>query len=179
MITLQMQGLTELLQRVRTLDDKIQKKVIRRSVYAGAKIMKQSVVDHAPVAGASHYRGGRLVPPGTLKRAPLHKWARELSDLRSQAYVVTLRRGKEWRSVGKRGVDKDAYYWPWVEYGHKVVARQGKAGKSTLRARRTTALGRVPERPFFRPAYQAAEGPARDAIKARMEGLLTEVLNER
>lgn len=178
MKTVEIQGLRELLQTLRTLDDKIQKRILRRAVYAGAKVVKDEVVEKAPVAAAPHKRGGRLVQPGTLKRAALHKWARELSDGRNQAYVVTFRRGKQYQSVGKKGVDKDAYYWPWVEYGHKVVARKGKAG-GTLRSRRGAARAVVAPRPFFEPAYRAALEPAQRAMEGRLSELLDEVLNER
>lgn len=173
----QIQGMPELLRTLRTLDDKIQKKVLRRAVYAGAKVMKDEVVEKAPVAAAPHKRGGRLVQPGTLKRAALHKWARELSDGRNQAYVVTFRRGKQYQSVGKRGIDKDAFYWPWVEYGHKIVPRKGKAG-GTIRARRSAARAVVAPRPFFEPAYRAGLEPAQRAMQGRLSELLDEVLNE-
>lgn len=173
----QIQGMPELLRTLRTLDDKIQKKVLRRAVYAGAKVMKAEVVARAPVAPGPHKRGGRLVQPGTLKRAALHKWARELSDQHNQAYVVTFRRGKQYQSVGKRGIDKDAFYWPWVEYGHKIVPRKGKAG-GTIRARRSASRAVVPPHPFFEPAYRSGQEPAERAMQGRLSELLDEVLNE-
>lgn len=162
LIKAEVEGLDETLRDLRKLDETIQRKVLRRSVYAGARLVRDKVKATAPVE------------TGTIKRAVVHKFARELSKDGAQTYVVTLTRGKKYQRVGKKGRNQDAYYWPWVEYGHRIVARKGKDG-GTLRARRRAATGSVPPHPFFEPAYHANRGEAERAIARRMEELIDEV----
>jgi HK97 gp10 family phage protein len=160
--------------RLKALPENLQRKVIRRGVAAGARVIRQAVKAAAPVAKKPHYRGRRLVQPGTLRRAVVNVWAKELSGRERQSYVVTLLRGQRYQRMGKKGtIDKDAYYWPWVEFGHRVVARASKGGSPTgIAVRRRRPTGFVPAKPFFWPAYARSRARAESEAKETMRRLI-------
>jgi len=188
---IQVEGVQEIADLLRGLGNE-GVKILRRGMSTGAAIVRNEIKARAPVASKPHKRGGRLVPPGTIKRSPVSVWARELSDADDQAFLVVLRRGKKYQRMGKKQINKDAYYWPWVEYGHKIVPRKGKqnGGGSTyytqrlrngematrkkewsaasITGRRRSATGFVPPHPFFIPAYNASAARASDAIATRI-----------
>ena len=151
-------------------------KMLRRGMWAGGAIIRNEVRAQAPVAAKPHKRGGRLVPPGTTKKAPVSLWARELSDATDQVFMVTLRRGKKYQRMGKKEVSKDAYYWPWVEYGHKSVPRKAKAGSQGISARRRVAGGMVQPHPFFNPAFEASKARASARIAERLSEEITKAI---
>ncbi len=151
-------------------------KMLRRSMWAGGAIIRNEIRAQAPVAAKPHKRGGRLIPPGTIKKAPVSLWARELSDATDQVFMVTLRRGKKYQRMGKKEVSKDAYYWPWVEYGHKFVPRKAKAGSKGISARRKAAGGMVPPHPFFQPAFESSKARASARIAERLTEEITKAI---
>lgn len=168
------QGLETVLREVVTLPVNIEKKVLRGAAYAGSAVVRNRIKADAPVASSPHYRGRRKVAPGTLKRAVVHKWARELSGPGYQSYVVTVRQGKRWQGNGRQK-DSDAYYAWWVERGHRIVPRKGRAGAG-IASRRRSAAGFVGAKQFFEPGYRAALGQAEAAMYRRADQLLDEVI---
>lgn len=87
---------------------------------------------------------------------------------RRQAYLVTVRKG--------RYNGSDAFYWRWVEHGHKFVPKNKKLSEKTGRTigwaahRRAAELeygtATVPAYPFMRPAYESKKTEA-GAVMAR------------
>ena len=179
MIQFKFDNIDRVRQRLHFLSGQQGKTMNRRIAAAGAKVVRQAVRVAAPVASAPHYRGkGNKVQPGTLRKAAIYVWAKEMSEDLRQAYVVTFLTGKKYQRLGKKGtINKDAYYAPWVEHGHKIVPRRGKSGASLGQRRRAikAAGGRVvPPHPFFDPATRAILPAAQTAMRLRAVQLLDE-----
>jgi hypothetical protein len=167
-ITLRVEGLEAIANQLGAFDARTARNILRRSTAAGARIIRDKIKETAPVATSPHKRAWGVIPPGTIKRSPVSVWARELSVQDDQVYIVTLRRGKKHQRASK--ANKDAYYWPWVEYGHKIVPRKAKnSANQTWKARRTSATRMVEPRPFFIPAVNASSEAASAAIVDRLK----------
>lgn len=167
-ITLRVEGLEAVASQLGAFDAKTARNILRRSTAAGARIIRDKIKETAPVAASPHKRAWGIIPPGTIKRSPVAVWARELSEQTDQVYIVTLRRGKKHQRASK--ANKDAYYWPWVEYGHKIVPRKAKgSAKQSWKARRSEATRMVAPRPFFNPAVDASSSAASAAIVERLK----------
>ena len=140
----------------------VEAKVLRKSAIAGAKVVRDAVKANAPVGNGPRKRGsGLTTPPGTIKRAVILKFAKELSDKDSATYVVTVRKGK-----GAQKTNRDAFYWIWVEKGHRIVRKRGGP-----------TVGQVSAHPFFVPAYRATAATAQQKMKSVMETQLTALIN--
>lgn len=142
---IQITGLKELNEALKQLPERVARNVLRGAVNAGASIIRKEMKDKAPVYTGPVSAGHP--PPGTLKRAVYQKQIGELSSLLKQTFFVGVRHGKKYQKVGKREVNLDAYYLPFVEFGTSNMAA----------------------RPFMRPAFETKKGEAVDAIKAYLE----------
>lgn len=167
-------GVEEFASKVAELTDKGAKKLLRRVASSGASVMRKAVKDAAPVAPAAHWRRkGLKVEPGTLKRAVYAYFAREQSNAAQGSYFVSVRKG-----VRESSKNRDAYYWPWVEFGHRVVKRSStitnskgrKVSKVSISARRKGASGELVGRnEFFIKAMEANKQKALDAMIERLK----------
>lgn len=158
-------GLKELQTEYKHLPDKLKRGVIRRGVYAAARVVTNTLTTVAPVHQGHYKQRGRS--SGTLKRGVITKRSRSLETQTQIGYLVTILRGRKFRSVGKRGVNKDAFYWPWVDQGHRIVARGG-AGISKRRRTAQATGRRVPGRFFMARALELSAQHAVNAMAARM-----------
>ena len=137
---------------------------------AGARVIRDEAKIKAPVV------------TGRLKRAIYTKYIRELSDPWKATYYVGVRKGKRYvRLNAKR--DMDAYYAKFVEYGHftrragskfaKIGYRKSNVGQvnNELLASevQTGAVRWVPAQPFMRPAWDAKQDAALEALKSYMQ----------
>ena len=168
-------GLSALDRKLKELPKKISSRVLRKSVLAGAGLIKRATSKRVPVGKKARRRGGRVVQPGVMRKALVNKFAKELSNDTQAAYVVTFRRGKKQQEQGR-----DAYYAPWVERGHKIVPRksskQGGLLLRTLVARRLSANRFVRPYPSLGPAFEASKEQALQAMVKRMEAELKKVI---
>lgn len=139
---------------IRTLTSKIEgaldEGTLRRVGFSGAEVFREEAKRNA----MSH------VKTGTLYRNIIAKRLQEESDGGNrQVYLVTVRSGK----FNQEG---DAFYWRFVEQGHKFVPRKPKSGKaSTWKAHRRAAeleygTSTVPAYPFMRPSYESKKAEA-------------------
>lgn len=138
------EGLAELARALQELPRNIGRNVLRGAVRASAAMIKNETKLRAPVE------------TGQLKRAIYEKHIREESDLYRQTFKVGVRSGKKYQAgQGKRTAKTamDAYYAPWVEFGHHA---RGKKGGERGRW--------VPGRPFMRPAWDANRRRAVDVM---------------
>lgn len=67
---------------------------------------------------------------------------------------LVIRKQRVQVKASKRSTPNDPFYWRWVEFGHKIVPRQGKATGS-LRRRRASAKRSVPGVKFLRGSASA------------------------
>lgn len=149
-------GLAKLNDALKQLPDNVAKNILRRSVYAGAKVIRDNARDRAPVFTGSVSEGHP--PPGTLKRSIVMKQIAALSGKYRQTFFVAVRKGKKYQKQGKKGtLSQDAYYAGWVEYGH--VAKGGKS---------------VPAHPFMRPAWDSGKDAALNAIRDSLKAGIAE-----
>lgn len=168
-------GLDGVLARMAELPKQAATKVNRGAAAAMAFKVMQQAKYLAPVYEGPEKAG---TVPGRLKDAIIRKHLPELSGTYRQTYLVTVRRGKKPAKEGggivmKGGkvVSLDAYYWPWVEFGHWYVPPRGNdrwISREAHREKAKTGLGAVWVAPhsFVRPALSLAQD---EAIKAATE----------
>lgn len=132
---------------------------LRATGVAGARVFQEEAIRRVPV------------DTGTIKRNIIIKRAEEKSSgAEKQTYLVTVR-------TGKHGNEGDAYYWRFVEGGHKIVPR--KPENVTWKVHREAMAleygsSRVPAKPFIRPAFESMKRAAVEAMKARLREKLKE-----
>jgi HK97 gp10 family phage protein len=163
-VTIKVNGLRELRERLRRLPLEVRKKAARKAVGKAAQIVKKAAILQTPL-GAT----------GTLRRAALVNYRKRDSTDDKTVYIVTYRRGKRYQErvskKGRRIASTDAYYASWVEFGHRIVPRKG----GSLRARRRAATGRVPGRHFLRDSFAGQVQPAINAISGELQAFFAEV----
>jgi hypothetical protein len=157
-------GLDGILESLKDLPKKVADKVDKGAALAMARVVRKEAVYLCPVYEGKDYR----VDTGRLKRAIITKFQPEKSGTYLQQYVVTVRRGKKERAHvrGSKVLNLDAYYWPWIEFGHwyvpprpKGVLRKGHREK----ARTEKGAVWVQPRSFLRPSLRLAQA---EALKA-------------
>jgi HK97 gp10 family phage protein len=164
-------GLKELQQSMKTLSANVAKNVLRGAVNSGARVVRDQARSNAPVLHAaipSHQ------PPGTLKRSIVASFIRERSNQNQSMFYVTVRQGKKYRGQGKRQTkSQDAYYGAWVELGHYFVAHKpsGTSYKQHRKVQHAKGVW-VPAHPYLRPAYEAKKYESVDAMKQYIENRL-------
>lgn len=142
---------------VSRVDESVSEGVLRTVGFAGAEVFR----DQAKQNSLAHKKTGVLYNSIIVKRIE------EDSDGgKRQVYLVTVR-------SGRFGGD-DAFYWRFVERGHKFVPRNKKVSKKTGRtigwkAHRKAAqleygTASAPAYPFMRPAYESKKAQAIDVM---------------
>jgi HK97 gp10 family phage protein len=135
---------------------------LRAAGVAGADVFREEAKHNA----ASHAK------TWTIHRNIIMKHLPEDSDgAVRQAYLVTVRKGDYGGG--------DAFYWRFVERGHKFVPKNTKVSAKTGKkigwaAHRHAAEleygnARVPAYPFMRPAYESKKGDAMNAMTLRLK----------
>jgi hypothetical protein len=135
---------------------------LRATGFAGAEVFRDGAKHNA----ASHAK------TWTIYRSIIVKRLEEESDEhRRQVYLVTVRKG----SYG----GSDAFYWRFVEDGHKFVPKNTKISKRTGKKigwaahRRAAELeygtASAPAYPFMRPAYDGQRAAAMDAMTKKLQ----------
>lgn len=146
-----MTGFKELQAKLKELPRAMENKILRKGCRAGAKIIQARAIELCPVwqGEADQFHA----PPGTLKanikvRAGKRRRGRVSVVVRSGAATF-------------QGED---YYGGFVEWGHRIGRRPGKATEGTYLDKR----GSVPAKPFMRPALDETLGPATEAVRVEV-----------
>lgn len=122
-------GLKELAAALRELGPRVARNTLRRAVSSGARLIRDEARIKAPV------------DTGEMRKDIMIKRERAAKDVMSARYSVFVLSGKKSRLAGKRrNVDKDSFYWKFVELG----------------------TSKMSARPFLRPAYEVKK---EDAVK--------------
>ncbi|ATQ77901.1 hypothetical protein CR152_27900 [Massilia violaceinigra] len=134
---------------------------LRAAGFAGAEVFRDEAIRNA----ASHKKTGVLMRNIIAKRLD-----EESDGDKRQAYLVTVR-------SGKFGTDGDAFYWRFVENGHRFVRRKNK--KQSLKAARAASAleygtASAPAYPFMRPAYESKKQEAAEAVTAKLAEKMAE-----
>jgi hypothetical protein len=173
-------GLDELRVIYRTLPDKMKRGVVRRSVGAGASLVARALRKAVPVHQGP-YKNQPSRRPGRMRRSVVYKQARELNTATQVGFVVTILRGKKYQRLGKnKNINKDAYYWPWVDAGHLIVPsrRSNKYGKHGIAWRRRIGKAegrRVPGVGFMDAVLKSSTQPAIEEVAAKMRADLGDI----
>lgn len=145
----EIEGLRELQIKLLELPKRLAKNVMRSAVSAGAAVIRTEIKQRAPVYTGTVSAGHP--PPGTLRRAIVSKYIREMSSDFEAVFKVTVRKGKRFTKQGKKeNLSQDAYYAMWVELGTAKMAA----------------------RPFFRPGYEAKKQEALNAMIQKLKDRL-------
>lgn len=155
------------------LSDALGEQALRSAGYAGADLLKNEMIARVPIK------------TGVIEKNIIVKRAAELSDAnKKQVYLVTVR-------AGQQNAEGDAFYWRWVEDGHKFVRRRKKrgqgvtinrrTGRETMRAARMASeleygTAKKGARPFMRPAWEAQKTAALDAVRNKLAEKISEAL---
>lgn len=160
-IAFEIDGLEQLLGELRALPAAIEMRVLRGAAATGASVLRKEVILRAPQSTGPVSEGHP--PPGTLKKAIYQVRVSQECAPGREVFKVGVRRGKRARSVGKSGVNLDAYYAWWVEHGHfaRVPHELTKTAKAAARMLGVAKF--IPPQPFFRPAIAVKQ---RDALQA-------------
>jgi HK97 gp10 family phage protein len=128
-------GFKELADALKQLPQRVARKHLRGSTAKGATVIRKAARDLAPV------------DTGEMRKDIQIKRERTSGD-HVASYSVYTRGGKRSRLAGKaRNVDKDSFYWKFVEFGTAKMAAQ----------------------PFMRPAFEANKEAAVDALGEELD----------
>jgi len=128
-------GFKEFAKALRELGPRVGRKHLRASTAKGAAVIRKEARALAPV------------DTGEMRKDIQIKRERTSGD-NVASYSVYTRGGKRSRLAGKaRNVDKDSFYWKFVEFGTVRMAAQ----------------------PFMRPAFEAKKEEAVDALGAELD----------
>jgi len=139
------------------LEDGVGEEVLRATGFAGAEVFREEAKRNA----------AKNAKTFTIHRNIIVKRLEEHSDAgQRQVYLVTVREG----SYG----GSDAFYWRFVEGGHKFVPKNTRVSKKTgktvgWKAHRAAAeleygTASAPAYPFMRPAYESKKQEAVDVM---------------
>ena len=113
-MTIEVRGLKELTDLLRSVPQAVHDKVLRGAVSSAAAVMRKEAIGRAPVYTFPVQKGHP--PPGTLKKAIYQARVTEQCTPILEVWAVTIAKGK--------GARNDAYYAAMVEYGTvKMTAR--------------------------------------------------------
>lgn len=161
MIRIDASELAEVVQRTaQQIRDSVDEGTLRKVGFAGAEVFREEAKRNA----LSHAK------TFTIHRNIIVKRLEEQSDASNkQAYLITVRKG-----LFGGG---DAFYWRFVEHGHRFVPRNNnrhttgkrKGKKAGWREHRIAAAleygtASAPAYPFMRPAYESMKEAAANAM---------------
>lgn len=119
------QGLDDLLAKLREMPKKLRTRVLLGALRAAARPVRKEARQLAPVLKEPHpYR-----KPGTVRNAisiRTSRVARRAGDTGVFVNVRPARKGVDKNGVRYRGAqsNRDPYYWQWLEFGRKARSRQ-------------------------------------------------------
>lgn len=165
---IKVEGLEELKDALtRQLPEALQGKALQGALKKAAALIVASARTRAPV------------DTGRLRRA-IYSFRDRDSRKGHEARLISVRSGKRLKKS-----NRDAYYWKFVEFGHRV-AKRGAGGGERYRAashggklkgsQAGDASGKVvPPRPFLRPAFEAEKLRALDVFQKELQGEVLKV----
>lgn len=152
-------NLPDFKKQLKDLGEVIEKRIARSAIRKGAKVIERAVAQAAPLR------------TGVLKRAIRSGPSRFIRGRGVVAAYVGVRSGVKQRSVGKKKVNRDAFYWRWVEDGHRIVPRgaklsgRGERTRAVMRSRFDAAGGkRVAGSRYLQRGFNASVSTAVDAV---------------
>lgn len=156
-------GLPELKAQLKSLPDKLRRRVLRNALAAGARIVRNDARRCAPVLEAPLRRRGKIVrKPGTVRDAIRVRTSKQARRQGNVGVFVNVQPAKG----GKRGTysPDDPYYWRWLEFGRGQATKGGKRRRTRAVARplapRAFLRGAIGSLPAALAKFQATVVPA-------------------
>jgi len=160
-IRAKVEGLDELAKALEELPQDLAERALRQATAAGAAIVRDEARARAP------RDTGKMIAAAFVK-----KDGGQTDDVRA-VYHVGIRAGKRARSLGKKKLNLDAFYWKFVEFGHFTRHAGSKRSDSTLKRAAKRALAKgvrfVSGRPFLRPALEMKQAEVIEKIRSVLE----------
>ena len=150
--TMKIDGLPEVLRKLRALPQAAQDKCIKGAVAAGAAVIRDEASLRAPEY--SGQVGRNHSPPGTLKKAVYRFRLTAECTPNIERWLVSVRKGRA--AQGLKAGNLDAYYATWVEYGTQKMSA----------------------RPYMRPAFEAKKQEAVDTMASYVAAHLPQAVKE-
>lgn len=151
---------------------------LRATGFAGAEVFREQ----AKVNALRNKKTGTIYNNIIAKRL-----TEESEGGKRQAYLITVRKGDRPAKGEKRdrkNPTDDAFYWRFVEDGHKFVPKNNNVSKKTGKKigwsahRRAAELeygsATVPAYPFMRPAYESRKSDAIEAMRDKLTQKISE-----
>lgn len=150
-----MAGLDAMKARMARMSEQVSGPIARKAVAAGAHVIEDAMIERTPV-NVERNAGSNSLEPGAVKADIKVRFPPRENDLETTA---TIGPGSKTDHVAR-----------WVEYGHRMVSGgQSKVGPDgRTRGPGTAAAEDVPAYPFLRPAFEASEATAMDAVAATL-----------
>lgn len=177
-LTMQVGGLSQLLDELRTLPRNVQTRILKGTVATGCSVFRKEAIARAPEWTGDVSDGHP--PPGTLKKAIYQTRLVKECTPTKEVWVVSVRKGKAAQHFGRKtskvgptqGTNLDAFYASWVEFGHYTRAPES-AGPTTTARRKAVATGSslvigahwVMPQPYMRPAFETQKGYSISAMQ--------------
>jgi hypothetical protein len=169
-VTIEIRGLREVQEKIKSLPARLGKKVIYQSLRKGATVLRKEA--QANLSG--HIRTGTLRKGFKIARSRIHKSATEFG------VYLTLKKG------GGRSDPKDPFYGRWVEHGHYAGQRTGETERRVRQSGRQRGKAyKVHKRAHFVPgikfmgrAFNAKASAAAETIAAEAEAGAQKVIDE-
>lgn len=164
-IALKFPNLPDFNKALSELSSDLQTKIVRAGANAAGQVFKKGVIQQAPVHQGAYRNRKKLKTPGNLRRNIYVARSRSGSSLGKEVFSVRAREGKK----SKTG---DAFYWRFVEAGHRKRGAKltgGRHSRALQRKRHRASAGVVPGVFFFRYAFNALKDAALAAFNARIQ----------
>lgn len=145
MASVQLSGFKELAAALREMGPKVARNGLRSAVAAGAAVVRNEARNLAPVR------------TGEMKKDIQQKRERDTKGEFAAKYSVFVRSGKKSRLSGKkRNIDKDSFYWRFLELG----------------------TSKMPAQPFMRPAFESKKEEALAVIGEKLDERIQKAAQE-
>lgn len=155
--------------QMKTFTAKVEKRIARKAVSAGAGVFRQIAKQMAPVATKLN-RGRAFRPGGTLMRNIILLGRKGTRD--KITYSVLVRTAKRVKAGTKRTAFKaagDPFYWYFLERGWRPTGPHGQTGRNARRVARSRSRGNTYRLPFLQPAFNAGKGLALQKVLQTMD----------
>lgn len=164
-------GLDAMVREIQGFAPALREKLLKGACATGCSVLRAEAVRRAPEYEEDVPVGHP--PAGTLKKAIYQtRWTDKCTN-QAEVWFVDVRKGKRFRHTGKtssaagptQGVNKDAFYASWVEFGHYTRSPKGITKVAKAAARALGVATYVPPHPFMRPALETKKGEALEAMR--------------
>lgn len=165
--TASVQGLEQVMREMYALAPALRDRVLKGMCATGASVLRQEAIKRAPMYEEAVAAGHP--PPGTLKKAIYQARLVDKCTATQEVWAVDVRKGKKFRSMGKAGVNRDAYYAGWVEFGHFTRVPHAMTKTARAAGRALGVAQYVAPQPFMRPAFETKKSEALRAMQEYAE----------